>query len=112
MSKYKLTLREQETIILYNQGEKDVEIYTHDPTLIKKLKEHPDVAILKRTNNYGGYTYIVPKKEIIIRMRNHYTGEKRERLLKHINSVNEQNKSRNKENSDESNDNTPPQKIN
>ena len=37
MSKYKPSLLEQETIILYNQGEKDVEIYTHDPALIKKL---------------------------------------------------------------------------
>ena len=30
----KLSLYEQETIILYNQGEADAEVYTHDPRLL------------------------------------------------------------------------------
>lgn len=32
----KLSLYEQETIILYNQAEATAEVYTHDMTLLKK----------------------------------------------------------------------------
>lgn len=84
MSKYKLTLREQETIILYNQGEKDVEIYTHDPKMIKKMKAHPEVARLKSSNQFGGYTFIVPKKEISIGFKRHYSGKAKESMLKNL----------------------------
>lgn len=75
MSKYKPSLPEQETIILYNQGEKDVEIYTHDPMLIKKLKEQPHIAKLKSVNQFGGYTYTIPKKEMVLKLKYHPTGE-------------------------------------
>lgn len=34
----KLSLYEQETIILYNQAEATAEVYTHDMTLLKKLR--------------------------------------------------------------------------
>ena len=98
MSEYKLTQREQETIFLYNQGEKDVEIYTHDPKLIRILKAHPEVAILKKTNSQGGYTYNVPKKELVKKLKVHYTGERREKVLEHIARANEQNRSRLKKN--------------
>ena len=33
----KLSLYEQETIILYNQAEAAAEVYTHDPRLLEKL---------------------------------------------------------------------------
>ena len=33
----KLSLYEQETIILYNQAEAIAEVYTHDPRLLEKL---------------------------------------------------------------------------
>lgn len=91
MSEYKLTQREQETIILYNQGEKDAEIYTHDPSLIKKLKEHPEVAILKNSNEYGGYTFTVPKKELIIKLHRHCSGEelaKRQKMMQRARTIN------------------------
>lgn len=91
MSKYKLTLREQETIILYNQGEKDVEIYTHDPTLIKKLKEHPESVRLKTSNEFGGYTFTVPKKELIIKLHRHCNGEelaKRQQMMNRARNLN------------------------
>lgn len=34
----KLSLIEQETIILYNQAEAAAEVYTHDPKLLAKLE--------------------------------------------------------------------------
>ncbi len=84
MSNYKLSLMEQETIILYNQGEKDAEIYTHDPTLIKKMKEHPEIARLKSINEFSGYTFVVPKKEIYVGFKRHYSGKARESMLKNL----------------------------
>ena len=48
----KLSLYEQETIILYNQAEATAEVYTHDPRLLEKLRrlaeKYPD-QIVKRT---------------------------------------------------------------
>ena len=42
----KLSLYEQETIILYNQAEAAAEVYTHDPRLLEKLRrlaeKYPD----------------------------------------------------------------------
>ena len=34
----KLSLYEQDTIILYNQAETTAEVYTHDPKLLGKLR--------------------------------------------------------------------------
>ena len=48
----KLSLYEQETIILYNQAEATAEVYSHDPRLLEKLRrlaaKYPD-QIVKRT---------------------------------------------------------------
>lgn len=48
----KLSLYEQETIILYNQAEATAEVYTHDSRLLEKLRrlaeKYPD-QIVKRT---------------------------------------------------------------
>ena len=42
-----LTRIEQETIILFNEGENEAEVYTHNAKLKKKLKmameKHPDL---------------------------------------------------------------------
>lgn len=35
----KLSLLEQETVLLYNQAESAAEVYTHDPKLMKKLEK-------------------------------------------------------------------------
>lgn len=94
MSEYKLTQLEQETIILYNQGEKDVEIYTHDPVLIKKLKERPQIARLKCVNKFGGYTYIVPKNELRIGFKMHYTGEALKKRRSQVDKMNVARKGR------------------
>ena len=57
----KLSLYEQETIILYNQAEATAEVYTHDMTLLKKLRrlaeKYPE-QIKKKDQQ----TFIVPKR--------------------------------------------------
>ena len=39
MSGYKLTLEEQETIILWDNGTDTAEVYTHDARLTGKIRE-------------------------------------------------------------------------
>ena len=57
----KLSLYEQETIILYNQAEATAEVYTHDPRLLEKLRrlaeKYPD-QIMKKDHQ----TFLVPKR--------------------------------------------------
>jgi len=71
MSTYKLSLLEQETIILFNREEKEADVYTHEPRLKKKLdklcKTSPDVFVKREDNGAGGITYTLPKKLISIR---------------------------------------------
>ena len=47
----KLSLYEQETIILYNQAEATAEVYSHDPKLLEKLRrlaeKYPDQIVKK-----------------------------------------------------------------
>lgn len=62
----KLTRQEQETIILYNQAEAMAEIYTHDPVLQNKLKNRSEIAKLKCENEFGGQTYVLPKRYLSI----------------------------------------------
>ena len=62
----KLSLIEQETIILYNQEEATAEVYTHVPKLLAKLEllaqKHPSQITRKNDR-----TFIVPKKCISVR---------------------------------------------
>ena len=57
----KLSLYEQETIILYNQAEATAEVYTHDPRLLEKLRrlaeEIPKTSSWKKDRQ----TFLVPK---------------------------------------------------
>lgn len=61
-----LSLYEQETIILYNQGENTAEVYTHDLKLMTKLErlaqKFPEQVIRKNQ-----LTYLVPKRCVQIR---------------------------------------------
>ena len=68
-----LTKIEQETIILFNEGEADAEVYTHNVKLKNKLtkmaKKRPDLYCLKDKNAHGGVTYIFPKKLLTVIFR-------------------------------------------
>ena len=54
----KLSLYEQETIILYNQAEAAAEVYTHDPRLLEKLRrlaeKYPDQIVKKDRQTFLG----------------------------------------------------------
>lgn len=70
----KLSLYEQETIILYNQAESTAEVYTHDPRLLKKLRQlsekYPDQIVKKDRQ-----TFLVPKR--CVSVREPYSAERR-----------------------------------
>lgn len=70
----KLSLTEQETIVLYNQAENTASVYTHDSRLMAKLKrlseKHLDQVIQKDEHNFT-----VPKKCVSI--REPYSDERR-----------------------------------
>ena len=83
-----LTRNEQETILLFNEGENEAEIYTHNAKLKKKLKtameKHPNLYRLKATNKYGGETYIFPKKYLTIIFRGDISEEEQASLAKRL----------------------------
>lgn len=62
---------ERETIVLYNQSEKEASVYTFDPKLIQRLErfseKYPEEVRLEKENGDGAYTYIVPKECVLIR---------------------------------------------
>ena len=70
----KLSLYEQETIILYNQAEVVAEVYTHDPRLLEKLRrlaeKYPDQIVKKDRQ-----TFLVPKR--CVSVREPYSAERR-----------------------------------
>lgn len=71
MSRQKLTLAEQETIILWDNELDTAEVYTHDARLINKLRElsqrFPDTFVLQRTGQGRSVTYRIPKRCVGIR---------------------------------------------
>ena len=71
----KLSLYEQETIILYNQAEVVAEVYTHDPRLLEKLRrlaeKYPDQIVKKDRQ-----TFLVPKRCVSVRERRKAASER------------------------------------
>lgn len=70
---------ERETILLFNEGEELVEVYTHNRSLKAKLralaKEYPMLITFVGSTSYGGETYRFPKK--LIQIRKPYSEERR-----------------------------------
>ncbi len=81
MSGYKLTLAEQETIILWDNGTDTAEVYTHDARLTGKLRElslrFPADYVLERSGPGRSVTYRIPKRCVGIRPL--YSEERRQR---------------------------------
>ena len=75
----KLTKRDKETVVLYNEAQSTANVYTHDPKLKEKLKrlseKYPEQVILEIAEPNGGVTYTVPKKCVLI--REPYSDERR-----------------------------------
>lgn len=62
----KLSLYEQETIILYNQAETTAEVYTHDPKLLEKLSRLAE-KYPSQISRKDEHSYTVPKRCILVR---------------------------------------------
>lgn len=75
----KLSLLEQETIILYNQAEATAEVYTHDPKLLRKLSrlqgKYPEQIVKK-----DALHFLVPKR--CVSVREPYSAERRKAASK------------------------------
>ena len=77
LSKY-----EQETIFIYNQGEPNCILTTHDPALIRKIEKLIEngeaITTLKRIDGYGEYSFT--KKAIKVRFPKKLSEENRAKL--------------------------------
>lgn len=62
----RLSLYEQETIILYNQAETTAEVYTHDPKLLEKLSRLAE-KYPSQISQKDEHSYIVPKRCVSVR---------------------------------------------
>lgn len=69
----KLSNLEKETILLYNEAEKTVEIYTHNMKLQNKIRErnreYPDIFKITSVGKHGGMTAVFPKNRISINLK-------------------------------------------
>lgn len=88
-----LSMVERETIILFNEGEADAEVFTNNEKLRRKLEQaalrHPEIYHLKSMDQYGGVTYIFPKKRLDIRFREPVSAERHKQLSSHMKHLNE-----------------------
>lgn len=77
---YRLSLAEQETVILWDNELDTAEVYTHDARLIRKLRElsrqFPEKFILIKNGDDRSVTYRIPKRCVGIRPP--YSEERRE----------------------------------
>lgn len=79
-----LTKLEQETIVLFNEGEPTADIQTYNGALKRKLltlcESHPEQARHIHTDEYGGMRFTVPKKWIRINAGKSLSKEQRMKL--------------------------------
>ena len=87
-----LTSIEKETIVLFNEGEKQAEIYTFNKKLIKKIKaaneKYPEVFKIKREDKNGAITCECPKDRLTIKLNlpiSKERSDKQSRLMKERN---------------------------
>lgn len=75
---------ERETVILFNEAEDTVSVYTFNPTLKRKLGDFSEKypAICKKTaeDSLGSVTYSVAKDRLSISLRAPLSEEKKEAL--------------------------------
>ena len=66
-----LTKQERETIVNFNEADRDANIYTYNGPFTRKLaqlaEQFPEDVKLVRADQHGGVTYTIPKKWIKIR---------------------------------------------
>ena len=91
----KLSLYEQETIILFNEGEAGASVYTHNAALQRLLLElcetRPAQARQVEDNRRGGLTFEIPKKWVKI-VPTRALSEAQKRVLEEMNQRNRERK--------------------
>ena len=74
---------DEETIVLFNEGEDKANIYTHNAGLKKRLaafaKKYPDLCRLEKSNVQGGVSYVLAKSRLSIRFLPPYSEERRQK---------------------------------
>lgn len=90
-----LTKVEQETIILFNEGEAAASVYTHNAALQRLLLElcetRPAQARQVEVNRRGGLTFEIPKKWVKI-VPTRALSEAQKRVLEEMNQRNRERK--------------------
>lgn len=80
----KLSKKEKESIILFNESDAEASIYTYNAKLRKRLadfsKKYPDLCRLERTHPQGGVSYLLDKSRLSIRLLPPYSEERREKM--------------------------------
>ncbi len=78
---YKLTKKERDTEIYYNQSSDPMQIRTNDPKLIRRLKrlseEYPELCKLTGEDEVCGSYFDVDKRRISIHVTRPYSEERR-----------------------------------
>ncbi|MCD7920700.1 MAG: molecular chaperone [Clostridiales bacterium] len=78
---YKLTKKERDTEIYYNQSSDPMQIRTNDPKLIRRLKglseEYPELCKLTEEDEICGCYFDVDKRRISIQVTRPYSEERR-----------------------------------
>lgn len=76
-----LSRYEQESVILFNEGDTEADVYTHNVRWKKRLaelaKSYPAQCQFVRKNREGGETYKVDKK--LLSIRTPYSEERRQK---------------------------------
>ncbi len=79
----KLTKRDRDTEIYYNQSSDPMQIRTNDPKLIRKLSalanDFPELCKLTEVDEYSGSYFEVDKRRIGIHVTRPYSEERRQR---------------------------------
>ena len=75
---------ERETVILFNEAEDTVSVYTFNPTLKRKLgdfsEKYPEICKKTAEDSLGSVTYSVAKDRLSISLRAPLSEEKKEAL--------------------------------
>lgn len=90
-----MTFEEQETIIRWDRKYPEAIIYTHEPSLKRKLQEmehqFPDMVKLEKADNES-VEYIVPKELVSIRKPRILSDEQKEKMKQNISKARQKKK--------------------
>ena len=82
----KLTKYEKETIILFNEAEDQVDVFTYNVSLKRRSanfsRKYPELCRRKAVNKKGGVTYLIDKGRLSIHLVPPYDAERLEMVIK------------------------------